>query len=124
MDISKKTAQRLNVIKDWGLFKLMDMRMKTTMRAVDRYERSHGFGYEDDYTEADYARFTETDEGFKALWSDQCKALDDWREVLGQFCESMERFTDGQVDASTARKMATTPRYAERLEEIINGKVA
>lgn len=122
--MDKKTAQRLNLVKDWGLLQLMDKRVRSVVSELNRYESAHGFGIEDDYDDDVYDKFTETDEGWKRIWSDHCKAMDDWREAMSAFCESMERFTDGQVDASTARKMATTPRYAERLEEIINGKVA
>lgn len=119
-----KLAQHLNMKKDWMLLQLMEKRHKDAAHEVTLYESAHGYGFDDEYDEGMYTRWTDNDDGFKRLWHEQCKALDDWRECLDRFCESMVRFTDGQIDYKTARTMATNPRWAAKLDEIMAGKVA
>lgn len=122
--MDKKLAQHLNMKKDWMFLKLMEQRHKDAVHEVTLYESAHGYGFDDEYDERSYTLWTESDEGFKRLWHEQCKTFDDWRECLNRFCESMVRFTDGQIDYKTARTMATNPRLAAKLDEIMMGAVA
>ena len=43
-------------------------------------------------------------------------------DCLNRFCDGMVRFTDGQIDFNTAKIMATNPRTAKKLEEIMMGR--
>ena len=119
--IDKKMAQHLNMVKDWGLYKLYEDAWHESSKEVDRYERAHGFGYGDEYSDDDYERFIADDEGFNALWNEFCRLQDEMHDCLNRFCDGMVRFTDGQIDFNTAKIMATNPRTAKKLEEIMMG---
>ena len=41
-----------------------------------------------------------------------------WKS-LDSLCEEMERFTGGEVDRKTARKLAICPKYSDRLESLM-----
>ena len=120
--MDKKTAQHINMTKNWMFLQLADKQLRQVASRLNSYEKWCGFGLDDDYDEREYTRFTKTDDGFKKLWDEHCKALDEWRESLDRFCNSMVRFTDGQIDYKTARTMATNPRYAKKLDKIMMGE--
>jgi hypothetical protein len=89
---------------------------------LDRYDRAHGFDWACDEFDFDaYEAFCNSDECHKRIWADHVKSSDEMRASLDRFCKSMERFSDGQIDRRTAKEMATNPRYAKKLEEIMMG---
>lgn len=122
--MDKKTAQRLDMTSRFILMDLADKQLRSAIHDVNVYESAHGYGYEDEYDERDYTRWTDNDDGFKSVWHKHCEALDEWRKARDAFCESMVAFTDGQIDFETARKMVANPRLRKKLGEITMGKVA
>lgn len=45
-------------------------------------------------------------------------------ELLEAFAAEMESFTNGEVDAKTAKRLAMCPKYSGRLEDLMNRWVA
>lgn len=122
--MDKKAAQHLKMAKDWMFWQLARDKWRACEDELDRYDRAHGFDWacDGDFRFDAYEHFCATDEEHKRIWADHMKASDDMHESLNRFCESMVRFTDGQVDFKTAKTMATNPRYAKKLEKIMMGK--
>ena len=124
--MDKKTAQHLNMVKDWMLWQLARDQWMACEDELDRYDRAHGFDWASDgeFRFDAYEHFCNTDEEHKRICAEYVKASDEMLESLHRFCDSMVKFTDGQIDFKTAKNMATTPRYAKRLEAIMMGEAA
>ena len=120
--MDKKTAQHIAMVRDYGLMKLLDKQFRLAVHETFLYESAHGYGIADEYDEAEYERWVQSDEGFKEVFAEECKALDEYQEARDRFCRSMERFSDGQISFDTARKMVANPRLAEKLEAIMMGE--
>jgi len=119
--MDKKAAQHLNMVKDWMLWQLACDHWRICEDEVDRYDRAHGFDWATDgeFDFDAYERFCDSDEEHKRIWANHVKAGDDMRASLNRFCESMVKFTDGQIDHGTAKTMATNPRWAKKLQAIM-----
>lgn len=47
------------------------------------------------------------------------RAYEEMHRALDEFCAEVERFTGGQVDARTAKRMAVCPKYSGKLEALM-----
>lgn len=119
--MDRKAAQHIEMVRDYGLMKLLDRQFKEACHEVNLYESAHGYGLADEYDEDEYERWVKTDEGLKEVFAQECRALDEYRAARDRFCHSMERFADGQISFDTARRMVANPRLADKLEAIMMG---
>lgn len=123
--MDKHLALHIQMQTNWLMYKLVKEQALNALHEVTLYENEHGYGFAgfedtDAYRDA-YTAFTDNDEGFKKLWHEWNELFDEEMAYLKKFCECMVKFTDGQIDMKTARQMATNPRYADEVEQVLLG---
>lgn len=121
-----KMAQHMQMVIQYGLYKLTKEQASSVLHEVTLYEDSHGFGFTEwedtDAYEKAYTEFTKNDDGFKKLWHEWNVLFDESQKYLKEFAKAMVDFTDGQIDEFTARQMAISQRTEKELEEVLLGK--